>query len=139
MFQDITTLLLDPKAFKHTIDIFVDRYRDMNISVVAGKFSLSFFLNFILSFVPCGSLILKLCVILNFCEFPTFLLCGNWVNLTCYLWFGVFTVHARYVSRTNLGFIWIIIVNLGIWLFIIIFTKLIIPIKTNLSFCCGLN
>ncbi|XP_057524179.1 adenine phosphoribosyltransferase 5-like isoform X1 [Amaranthus tricolor] len=36
MFQDITTLLLDPKAFKHTIDIFVDRYRDMNISVVAG-------------------------------------------------------------------------------------------------------
>ncbi|XP_021738804.1 adenine phosphoribosyltransferase 5-like isoform X1 [Chenopodium quinoa] len=36
MFQDITTLLLDPVAFKHTIDIFVDRYRDMNISVVAG-------------------------------------------------------------------------------------------------------
>lgn len=36
MFQDITTLLLDPEAFKHTIDIFVDRYRDMNISVVAG-------------------------------------------------------------------------------------------------------
>lgn len=36
MFQDITTLLLDPQAFKHTIDIFVDRYRDMNISVVAG-------------------------------------------------------------------------------------------------------
>lgn len=36
MFQDITTLLLNPKAFKHTIDIFVDRYRDMDISVVAG-------------------------------------------------------------------------------------------------------
>ncbi|XP_010546549.1 PREDICTED: adenine phosphoribosyltransferase 5-like [Tarenaya hassleriana] len=36
MFQDITTLLLDPKAFKHTVDIFVDRYRDMKISVVAG-------------------------------------------------------------------------------------------------------
>lgn len=36
MFQDITTLLLDPKAFKHTIDIFVDRYKNMNISVVAG-------------------------------------------------------------------------------------------------------
>ncbi|EOA21620.1 hypothetical protein CARUB_v10002033mg [Capsella rubella] len=36
MFQDITTLLLDHKAFKHTIDIFVDRYRDMQISVVAG-------------------------------------------------------------------------------------------------------
>lgn len=36
MFQDITTLLLDHKAFKDTIDIFVDRYRDMHISVVAG-------------------------------------------------------------------------------------------------------
>ncbi|OAY36888.1 adenine phosphoribosyltransferase 2 isoform X2 [Manihot esculenta] len=36
MFQDITTLLLDHKAFKDTVDIFVDRYRDMNISVVAG-------------------------------------------------------------------------------------------------------
>ncbi|KAL6215090.1 hypothetical protein ACLB2K_014521 [Fragaria x ananassa] len=36
MFQDITTLLLDHKAFKHTVDIFVDRYRDMDISVVAG-------------------------------------------------------------------------------------------------------
>ncbi|OAY52795.1 adenine phosphoribosyltransferase 5 isoform X2 [Manihot esculenta] len=36
MFQDITTLLLDHKAFKDTLDIFVDRYRDMGISVVAG-------------------------------------------------------------------------------------------------------
>ncbi|XP_039043244.1 adenine phosphoribosyltransferase 5-like [Hibiscus syriacus] len=36
MFQDITTLLLDHKAFKHTVDIFVDRYKDMDISVVAG-------------------------------------------------------------------------------------------------------
>ncbi|XAR69390.1 Adenine phosphoribosyltransferase [Bertholletia excelsa] len=36
MFQDITTLLLKPKAFKDTVDIFVDRYRDMGISVVAG-------------------------------------------------------------------------------------------------------
>ncbi|OMO52074.1 hypothetical protein COLO4_37428 [Corchorus olitorius] len=35
MFQDITTLLLDHKAFKDTVDIFVDRYRDMAISVVA--------------------------------------------------------------------------------------------------------
>ena len=37
MFQDITTLLLDHKAFKDTVDIFVDRYRDMGISVVAGS------------------------------------------------------------------------------------------------------
>ncbi|XP_047328080.1 adenine phosphoribosyltransferase 5-like [Impatiens glandulifera] len=36
MFQDITTLLLNHKVFKDTIDIFVDRYRDMGISVVAG-------------------------------------------------------------------------------------------------------
>lgn len=36
MFQDITTLLLDQKAFKYTVDIFVDRYRDKKISVVAG-------------------------------------------------------------------------------------------------------
>ncbi|CAA3023622.1 adenine phosphoribosyltransferase 5-like isoform X2 [Olea europaea var. sylvestris] len=36
MFQDITTLVSNPKAFKDTIDIFVDRYRDMDISVVAG-------------------------------------------------------------------------------------------------------
>ncbi|KAI9076107.1 hypothetical protein K1719_041921 [Acacia pycnantha] len=33
---DITTLLLDTKAFKDTIDLFVERYRDKNISVVAG-------------------------------------------------------------------------------------------------------
>ncbi|KAF5748171.1 hypothetical protein HS088_TW04G00121 [Tripterygium wilfordii] len=36
MFQDITTLLLDHKVFKATVDIFVYRYRDMGISVVAG-------------------------------------------------------------------------------------------------------
>lgn len=36
MFQDITTLLLDHKAFKDTIDLFVQRYKGKNISVVAG-------------------------------------------------------------------------------------------------------
>ncbi|CAL0311667.1 unnamed protein product [Lupinus luteus] len=36
MFQDITTLLLDPKAFKDTVDLFVERYKAKNISVVAG-------------------------------------------------------------------------------------------------------
>lgn len=41
MFQDITTVLLDPKAFKDTIDLFVERYRDKNISVVAGITSIS--------------------------------------------------------------------------------------------------
>lgn len=36
MFYDITTLLLDPEAFKDTIDLFVERYKDKQISVVAG-------------------------------------------------------------------------------------------------------
>ncbi|OAY51014.1 adenine phosphoribosyltransferase 1 isoform X2 [Manihot esculenta] len=36
LFQDITTLLLDTKAFKDTIDLFVDRYKGKKISVVAG-------------------------------------------------------------------------------------------------------
>ncbi|XP_009611592.1 adenine phosphoribosyltransferase 5-like [Nicotiana tabacum] len=36
MFQDITTLLLNHKVFKDTVDIFVDRYKDMDISAVAG-------------------------------------------------------------------------------------------------------
>ncbi|KAA3488743.1 adenine phosphoribosyltransferase 1-like isoform X2 [Gossypium australe] len=37
IFQDITTLLLDTKAFRDTIDLFVERYRGKDISVVAGK------------------------------------------------------------------------------------------------------
>jgi len=36
MFQDITTLLLDHRAFQDSIDLFVERYRDQNISVVVG-------------------------------------------------------------------------------------------------------
>ncbi|XP_065005757.1 adenine phosphoribosyltransferase 3-like isoform X2 [Musa acuminata AAA Group] len=36
MFQDITTLLLDPRAFKDTADLFVERYTGKGISVVAG-------------------------------------------------------------------------------------------------------
>ncbi|KAK8642676.1 hypothetical protein V6N13_012013 [Hibiscus sabdariffa] len=36
MFQDITTLLLDTKAFRDSIDLFVERYRGKDISVVAG-------------------------------------------------------------------------------------------------------
>ncbi|XP_064934820.1 adenine phosphoribosyltransferase 4-like isoform X3 [Musa acuminata AAA Group] len=37
MFQDITTLLLDPKAFKNTVDLFVERYIGKDVSVVAGE------------------------------------------------------------------------------------------------------
>ncbi|KAJ0667682.1 putative adenine phosphoribosyltransferase [Helianthus annuus] len=36
LFLDITTLLLDPKAFKDTIDLFIERYKQKDISVVAG-------------------------------------------------------------------------------------------------------
>ncbi|KAJ4770837.1 hypothetical protein LUZ62_055094 [Rhynchospora pubera] len=36
MFQDITTLLLDPQAFKDSIDLFVERYKDKGVTVVAG-------------------------------------------------------------------------------------------------------
>lgn len=36
MFQDITALFLDTKAFKNTIDMFVERYKNKNILVVAG-------------------------------------------------------------------------------------------------------
>ncbi|CAN0908552.1 Adenine phosphoribosyltransferase 4 [Linum grandiflorum] len=43
MFQDITTLLLDPKAFKDTVDLFVERYKGKNISVVAGIEARGFF------------------------------------------------------------------------------------------------
>ncbi|KAG8494097.1 hypothetical protein CXB51_011582 [Gossypium anomalum] len=37
IFQDKTTLLLDTKAFRDTIDLFVERYRGKDISVVAVK------------------------------------------------------------------------------------------------------
>jgi adenine phosphoribosyltransferase len=36
MFRDITTLLLDPAAFQDSIDLFVARYKDQNIKVIAG-------------------------------------------------------------------------------------------------------
>eukprot|EP00245_Coleochaete_scutata_P003904 TRINITY_DN15955_c0_g1_i1.p1 TRINITY_DN15955_c0_g1~~TRINITY_DN15955_c0_g1_i1.p1 ORF type:complete len:242 (-),score=40.62 TRINITY_DN15955_c0_g1_i1:583-1308(-) len=36
MFRDITTLLLDPSAFKDSIDIFVERYRGKGVDVVVG-------------------------------------------------------------------------------------------------------
>ncbi|BBN06936.1 adenine phosphoribosyltransferase [Marchantia polymorpha subsp. ruderalis] len=36
LFRDVTTLLLDHKAFKDTTDIFVERYKDMKIDVVVG-------------------------------------------------------------------------------------------------------
>ena len=36
MFRDITTLLKDKEGFKHMIELFVERYKDMKIDVIAG-------------------------------------------------------------------------------------------------------
>lgn len=36
-FQDVTTILLDPVAFKHTIDLLAERYRDQEVDVIAGE------------------------------------------------------------------------------------------------------
>jgi adenine phosphoribosyltransferase len=36
MFRDVTTLLLDHKAFKDTIDIFVERYGGQKVDVIVG-------------------------------------------------------------------------------------------------------
>lgn len=41
MFRDVTTLLLDHKAFKDTIDIFVERYRDQKVDVIVGAMPLT--------------------------------------------------------------------------------------------------
>lgn len=60
LFQDITTLLLDTKAFRDTIDLFVERYRDKDISVVAGNYCLSHYF-LVLHSDCCDSKIAKLC------------------------------------------------------------------------------
>lgn len=36
-FQDVTTILLDPAAFKHTVDLLTERYCDQKVDVIAGK------------------------------------------------------------------------------------------------------
>jgi adenine phosphoribosyltransferase len=36
LFWDVTTLMLDTKAFRHAVDLLVERYRDAKIDVVAG-------------------------------------------------------------------------------------------------------
>lgn len=37
MFQDVTTLLLDPAAFQHSVDIFYEHYKDQKVDVIAGE------------------------------------------------------------------------------------------------------
>ena len=41
MFQDVTTLMLNPAAFKDTIDLFNERYKTMNVEAVAGAHRLA--------------------------------------------------------------------------------------------------
>uniref|UniRef100_A0A7S0V746 adenine phosphoribosyltransferase n=1 Tax=Polytomella parva TaxID=51329 RepID=A0A7S0V746_9CHLO len=36
LFWDVTTIMLNPAAFKHTIDLFTERYKSMNVDVIAG-------------------------------------------------------------------------------------------------------
>ena len=35
MFRDITTLLKDSEGFNHTVDLLIERYKDMKIDIVA--------------------------------------------------------------------------------------------------------
>jgi adenine phosphoribosyltransferase len=37
LFYDVTTILLDPVAFKHCIDILVERYSGQQVDIIAGK------------------------------------------------------------------------------------------------------
>ncbi len=43
MFQDITTLLLNPPAYKDCIDLLVERYRGAGLDVIAGFEARGFF------------------------------------------------------------------------------------------------
>ena len=38
MFQDVTTLLLHPEAFQHSIDILYEHYKNLQVDVIAGTF-----------------------------------------------------------------------------------------------------
>lgn len=37
MFQDVTTLLLHPDAFQHSVDLLYEHYKDQKVDVIAGK------------------------------------------------------------------------------------------------------
>jgi adenine phosphoribosyltransferase len=50
MFRDITPLLQDPKTFRILIDLFVHRYMDQNIDVVAGIDARGFVLGAVIAY-----------------------------------------------------------------------------------------
>ena len=43
MFQDITTLLLNPVAYKHCVDLLVERYSGQRLDAIAGFEARGFF------------------------------------------------------------------------------------------------
>jgi adenine phosphoribosyltransferase len=49
MFRDITTLLQDAPTFNHTIELLLERYKDLQIDVVAGIESRGFIIGSILA------------------------------------------------------------------------------------------
>jgi len=50
MFRDITTVLQDPEAFKLSIDLFYERYKDMNIEKIVGIDARGFIFGPVLSY-----------------------------------------------------------------------------------------
>lgn len=36
LFQDVTTILLNPDAFQHSIDIMAEHYKSQDVDVIAG-------------------------------------------------------------------------------------------------------
>lgn len=37
LFWDVTTIMLNPTAFKYTIDLFTERYKGKKVDVIAGE------------------------------------------------------------------------------------------------------
>ncbi len=50
MFRDITTLLQDVDGFTRTVDLFVERYKDVDIDVIVGIESRGFILGSVLAY-----------------------------------------------------------------------------------------
>ncbi|MBW1988510.1 MAG: adenine phosphoribosyltransferase [Deltaproteobacteria bacterium] len=51
MFRDITTILLDPEAFRHVMDRFYERYKDMGVDKVVGIDARGFIFGSVLAYM----------------------------------------------------------------------------------------
>ncbi len=51
MFRDITTILTDPEAFRHTMDMFHERYKDLNIDKIVGIDARGFIFGSVLAYM----------------------------------------------------------------------------------------